>query len=57
MPHRDQSLSKQVQPSAQQAPTAMRMLTTEEMRAVGGGPEIKNGDAIVQVTPTAAIVG
>ena len=43
MPHQDQTLSKQAQPSPQQGPAAMQVLNAEEMRAVAGGPEIKNG--------------
>ena len=58
MPNQDPSLSKQAQSAARPAPTAMRMLTTEELHAVVGGPEIKNGDQqIVQVAPTAALGG
>jgi len=53
MPHQDLSLSKQTQPSAQQAPTAIRVLNSEELRAVVGGPEIKNGDGLTAtVVPT-----
>jgi len=54
MPHQDLSLSKQAQPSAQQAPAAMQVLNAEEMRAVVGGPEIKNGGdgAGIVATPT-----
>ena len=52
MPHQDQTLSKQAQPSAQQGPAAMQVLNAEEMRAVVGGPEIKNGGGGLIVTPT-----
>jgi hypothetical protein len=45
MQGQDQSLSKQAQPSAQQAPAAMQVLNAEELRAVAGGPEIQNGGA------------
>ena len=42
MQHQDQTLSTQAS-STPQAPTAMQVLSLDEMRAVAGGPEIKNG--------------
>ena len=35
-----------------QVPTAMRTLTTDELREIVGGPEIKNGD--MGVAPTSS---
>ena len=43
MPRQDQTLSTQATSPTPQAPTAMQVLSLEEMRAVAGGPEIKNG--------------
>ena len=39
----DQTPSTHASSSIDQAPTAMQVLNLEEMRAVAGGPEIKNG--------------
>ena len=47
MSHQDPSVSHDDQQVGKQASTAMRVLTSEELRAVVGGPEIKNGGAIV----------
>lgn len=54
MPHQDQSLSKQAQPLSRQAPAPMRMLDAEELRAVVGGPEIKNGDGLTDAVVPAS---
>jgi len=43
MSHQDQSVSRDDQHDSQQAHSAMRTLTTDELREVVGGPEIKNG--------------
>ena len=43
MSHQDQSVSRDDQHASQQAPSAMRALTTEELREIVGGPEIQNG--------------
>ena len=43
MPHQDPSASRDDQHASPQAPTAMRTLTTDELREIVGGPEIKNG--------------
>jgi len=51
MQQQDQPLSKQAQPSAQQAPAAMQVLNAEEMRAVVGGPEIRNGGVGIVASP------
>ena len=51
MPHQHQTLSKQTQPSAQQAPTAMQVLTAREMREVAGGPVIDNGGIAILSAP------
>ncbi len=40
---KDQTPSTHASSSIDQAPTAMQVLSLEEMRAVAGGPEIKNG--------------
>ena len=42
--------SKQVPTPAPQAVAAMRALTPQEMLAIVGGPEIRNGGAIVIAT-------
>ncbi len=39
----DRILSTHATSSIEQAPAAMQVLSLEEMRAVAGGPEIKNG--------------
>ena len=44
MTHQEQIAIVDEQTSTDQAPAAMRELTTEELLAVVGGPEIKNGD-------------
>ena len=46
MPHQDQTLSTQAQPSSQPTVAPMRTLSAEEMRAVVGGPIIENGMGI-----------
>ena len=43
MTHQDQTAVVDEQAVAEQAPSAMRELTAEELLAVVGGPEIKNG--------------
>ena len=51
MQHQDQTLSTQASSTAQ-APTAMQVLSLDEMRAVAGGPEIKNGGGGFGIAPT-----
>lgn len=58
MPHQDQSVSGQAQRSALQGPAAMQVLKAEDLRAVVGGPEIKNGgEGLVVTLPTPASNG
>jgi hypothetical protein len=40
---KEQSISHDDQATPQQAPNEMRVLTSEELRDVVGGPEINNG--------------
>ena len=42
----EQPISQDDQPSRQQSPTDMHMLTIEELREVVGGPIIENGVGI-----------
>ena len=44
------SASHDEQHAGEQASAAMRVLTTDELRAVVGGPEIKNGGGGLGVT-------
>ena len=44
MSHQEQIAVVDERASTDQPPAAMRELTTEELLAVVGGPEIKNGD-------------
>ena len=43
MPHQDPSASRDDQHASPQTPTAMRALTSDELREIVGGPEIQNG--------------
>ena len=54
MSNKIQADSRDNQHASQEPSPAMRVLTGEELREIVGGPEIKNGDAIVAVptTPT-----
>ena len=43
MSHQDQSVSRDDQHASQPAPSAMRTLTTDELREIVSGPVIQNG--------------
>ncbi len=50
-------LSQDDQTTDGQAPAAMRALTTDELREIVGGPEIKNGGVTVTSNLTGATGG
>ncbi len=57
MPHQDQTQSTHASSSIEQSTSAMQVLSLEEMRAVAGGPEIKNGGGGVSVVTTTDSTG
>ena len=57
MSNQQQVDSKQVLTPAPQTVAAMRALTVQDMRAVVGGPEIRNGDMGIIATPPTSTPG